>query len=166
MKRQRPIIAFLMVLVFGFNMLGYCLFSVLILTHKKSVFNKIVSGDFEKEALCSFKEGDLKNASWEHEKEFELNGEMYDVVKKESKDGSLLYTCKKDGKEDHLKKQKRKAAEKSAAKKMVEMAKIFVQEVSTETQNIILSWQTVMSAKLIDEYSFYYSSPANPPPKG
>lgn len=166
MKRQRSFIALLMVGIFAFNMLGYCLFSVLILTHKKSVFHKIVSGKFGKEELCNFKASEIKNVRWEHDKEFEWNEEMYDVVKKETREGDIVYTCKKDTKEDHLKKQKRKASEKSAAQKMVKLAKIFVQTPISNENAFISSGLVASTASFTEKYLFQYSPPINPPPKG
>ena len=166
MKQQRAVIALLLVGVFIFNMLGYCMFSVLILTHQKSVFNQIISGEFEKKELCILNGADIKNVKWEHEKEFEWKGEMYDVVKKESKNGNITYTCKKDTKEDQLKGQKRKAAEKSASRKMVEMVKIFVQATSANQPSFILGIQKTEIGIYVKDYSFSFSSIYTPPPKG
>lgn len=166
MKQQRAFIALLLVGIFIFNMLGYCMFSVLILTHQKSVFNQIISGKFEKKELCILNGSDIKNARWEHEKEFEWNEEMYDVVKKENKNGEITYTCKKDSKEDQLKNQKRKASEKSTARKMVEMVKIFVQTTTAEQPSFIFEIQKSEIGILTLDYSFYFLSISSPPPKG
>lgn len=127
MKKLRPAIALSLIGAIAFNVLGYCFFSILILTHKKSTFYKLLHGEFEQAVLVEFKEGDVTNARWEHDREFELDGNMYDIVKIKNQDGSTIYLCKKDTREDHLKKQKRKAAEKQTAKKLSELNGIFVQ---------------------------------------
>ena len=165
MKWQKSFIALLLVGVFTFNMLGYCIFSVLILTHKKSILNEIISGKFEKEELCVLKGSDIKKAKWEHENEFEWQGEMYDVLKQENKKGDLIYTCKKDTKEDQLKDQKRKAAEKSAARKMIEMTKIFVQATVVNQPCFIFGIQKIEIGTFIQGYSIHYSAILSPPPK-
>ncbi len=166
MCSKRPYIALLLVGVFSFNILGYGLFSLLIVTHKKGEFNRIISGDFKKEELCILKGSAIKNAQWEHAREFEWKGEMYDVVKKENKDGDVLYTCKKDTKEDHLKKQSRKAAEKSTTKKMNEMSKIFVQIPPIDHSEFLLNTTNNKLSAMQNDYSFAYSLLLTPPPKG
>jgi hypothetical protein len=166
MKKWRSYISLMLAGVFSFNMLGFCFFSVLILTHKKSVFNKIVSGDFEQESLISLAASDLKSAIWEHEKEFEWNGEMFDVVKQKNIDGQIIYSCKKDTKEDHLKKQKRKAGEKEAGKKMVHLLKIFVQTASTCKTKLIKDSIKTDIIFLFEDELFPFLTEFNPPPKG
>lgn len=166
MKIHRSLIAVFLVVVFAFNMLGYCLFSVLIVTHKKYVFNKIMSGEMDNEEVCVLHEADIIGAEWEHEKEFSWKGEMYDVIKKEySKDGTI-YTCKKDVKEDQLINQKRKSEERSAGTKMIKMTKIFVQSaVCYEIHFTLISVKQSVST-VFKNYSFLYSTIIVPPPKG
>ncbi len=165
MKTLKPAIAFMLMSAFAFNLLGYCLFSVLILTHKKSTFHKIIQGRFKQGELVTIPASDLKNAHWEHEKEFEWNHHMYDIVKTENKNGDILYTCKKDDFEDHLKKQKRKAAEKSAAKKMAEMNKIFIQHAFNTIPEFIQITQKKNMRIFQNKYLFIYAASSNPPPK-
>lgn len=166
MKRHAPIIAICLTGVFLFNMLGYCLFSILIISHKKDTFNKIVSGNFHEKELIQLTASDLQTANWEDEKEFEWNEEMYDVVKQEIKDGQTMYTCKKDTKEDILKKNKKEASDKSSEKKMIEMNKIFVQSPTINLpcfiQNVVKKHLTTLK----ENYSFVHSSFIYSPPKG
>lgn len=166
MQKQAPIIALFLTSIFLFNMLGYCLFSLLIISHKKDTFNKIVSGNFDKKELVQINSSDLQNASWEDEKEFEWNGEMYDVVKQEIKDGKTIYTCKKDSKEDMLIKNKREASDKSSAKKMIEMNKIFVQSPVIQLPCFVPNVVKSHTANLEENYSFNFSSLLYSPPKG
>ena len=166
MQKQAPIIAVGLTVIFLFNILGYCLFSVLIISHKKHSFNEIVSGNFDIKELIQINSSDLQNAFWEDEKEFEWNGEMYDVVKRDVVDGQTIYTCKKDSKEDMLKKNKREASEKSSAKKMVQMNKIFVQSPVIHRPCFIPDVVNKLSVTIQENYSFEFSSLLYSPPKG
>lgn len=128
------------------------------------MFSDILNGGYRGEELVEFVEMELTNARWEHGREFELDNNMYDVVKSEKKNGLWYFTCKKDSKEDHLKKQKRKAAEKSASKRMAQMNGIFVQVVSIFSLSIhqpsnLMETYTTGS----DRYLCFQSNPELPP---
>jgi hypothetical protein len=166
LKKQKSILAIFLIGVFTFNTLGFCLFSTLILIHKKSVFNKILSGDFKSEELYVLEESQISNARWVHQHEFEWKGEMYDVVKTKTVDGRKSYSCKKDSKEDLLKKQQRKASEKSSRKKMVELLKIFVQANHFQEPLLRLNTTNVESGIFVNKCSSKHLKISSPPPKG
>jgi hypothetical protein len=165
LKKQKSILAVFLIGVFTFNTLGFCLFSTLILIHKKSVFNKILSGDFKSEEMFVLEENQISNARWVHKHEFEWKGEMYDVVKTKTSNGHKSYTCKKDTKEDMLKKQQRKASEKSSRKKMVELLKIFVQANHIHKPLLMVNATKVENAILVNKYSSKHPKILSPPPK-
>jgi hypothetical protein len=158
-RKQKTWLALFIAGVLMVNTLGYTLFSVCIITHKKWVFSRIETGVGEEEVVV-LNAANIQDAKWENKREFEWNHQMYDVVSVNQVDGNLTYTCKKDEKEDDLKKQR----EKTSHKKMSAWVKIFVQDMQIFSPRFIPVPHVGWLREIPNHYSFLYSLLFHPPP--